>query len=170
MKKLIGTLFFGASALIIIYGVRQFFVFYHSQYKLVKAKINDISLRVIDLVLILQITNKSDISVKINNQFYEVFLNEVKVSEIKLDDLLHISSNNNTILNIPVKINYDRILNVVQTNVLNLLTDKSKIRIEVRGHLSLNVGPVSMSNYPIDVKITLQDIINLAKKPKEVDA
>jgi len=167
MKKLIGTLFYGAGLLIVIYGIQQLVTLYHSTYKVIRTKVNKLSLTAMDIILYLQITNNSDISAQIHNEFFEVFINDKKVSEIKSSDLVHINSNGNTVLPIPIKINADQLLKVAANNISNILNDKSKIRLEIKGYLSLTAGAISLKNYPVDVNYTLQDIIDMSKATKD---
>lgn len=167
MKRLIVTLFYGAGLLVIIYGVKELIILYKSAYKVVRTKINKISLTTIDIILYLQITNNSDISAQIKNEFFEVFINDKKVSEIKSADLIHINSNGNTVLPIPIKINSDQLIKVAANNISNILNDKSKIKLEIKGYLSLQVGAIDLKNYAIDINYTLQDLIDMSKDKQE---
>ena len=167
MKRLIVTLFYGAGLLVIIYGVKELIILYKSAYKVVRTKINKISFTTIDIILFLQITNNSDISAQIKNEFFEVFINDKKVSEIKSADLIHINSNGNTVLPIPIKINSDQLIKVAANNISNILNDKSKIKLEIKGYLSLQVGAIDLKNYAIDINYTLQDLIDMSKDKQE---
>lgn len=166
MKGLLKILFLGASGIIIVYGIRQVMLLYKSAYKVVKTKINNLSITGIDIILYLQLTNKSDISAQVVNQHYDIFLNDAKISVVDLKEEVHINSNGNSILPIAINFNPSKAANIAWRNLGSLLNDKSKINITILGYLSLKVGPVKTNNYPINITYTLQDLINFKNKPK----
>lgn len=165
MKKYLVPMLLGITAVITVYGARQIYLLYQAAFKIVGAKINKIGISGIDMILYAEIDNKGDISAQINDQHYEVFLNKTKVSTVDAKQEVHINSNGKTIIPIHVAFNPETILMAGADNILNLLTDKSKIKIEIKGNLSLKSGVISLKDYPVDITYTLQEIIDSSKQP-----
>lgn len=166
MKKIIPILS-GLAILIIAYGSRQFYLLYNAKFGVKKTQIKGISAKEINILIDAEFKNKSDISAKVHNQHYEVFFNNVLVLTINIDKLIHINSNGKTIIQIPIIFNPSLVVKAGMGNILDLLFDRSKIIVEIKGYLSIKVGIIELKNYKVSMKQTLQELIDIAKKPKE---
>ena len=114
--------------------------------------------------VVLQITNKSDLSAQIINQHYVVYFNGVVVSTIDTKDIIHLNSNGYTNIPIHILFNPKQAATVAFNNLTNFFNDKSKINFEVKGWLSIKLGTIKLKNYPIDINYTLQEILDAKKQ------
>lgn len=157
---------FGGIALLTAYITRQFVLLYNAAYKILKDKtqIKSIALNNIDMSVVLQITNRSDLSAQIIGQHYVVYFNDVIVSTIDIKDKVHLNSNGYTNIPIHILFNPKQAATVAFQNLTNFFNDKSKINFEVKGWLSIKLGAIKLKNYPIDIKYTLQEILDAKKQ------
>lgn len=169
MKKVI-TILSGISLLVIGYGARQLYLLYNAKIGVKMAIINMFTSQKVDMTIYAELDNKGDISAIVKGQHYEVFLNNALVSTINANQLIHINSNGKTTLPISIIFNPSSVATIGLNNLLNLLLDKTKINIEIRGYLSMEMGIIKLKNFPIDIKYTLQELIDSAKKAKEEEA
>lgn len=168
MKKAIIPILSGLAILVFAYGARQFWLLYNATFKVVKTRIKTITAGKISLTLLTEINSKSDVSAVINGQHYEVFFNDKLVSRIDGTEKIHINSNGKTLIPIDIDFNPSAIIQTGIANITNLILDRTKVNIEIKGYLSLKVGIVEMKNYPVDIKYTLQELIDISKEPPVV--
>lgn len=166
MKKAIIPILSGLAVLVLAYGARQFYLLYKATFKVVRTKIKAISSGQISLVVFAEIDSKSDVSAVVNGQHYDVFLNNELVSRIDAIERIHINSNGKTIIPININFNPSAVIKTGVANLANLLLDRSKVVIEIKGYLSMKVGIVELKNYPVNIKYTLQELIDISKEPK----
>ena len=165
MKKAIIPILSTLALLVIAYGARKFYLLYNAVFKVARVIIKTISIKEINIVVFAEIYNKSDISAIVNGQHYDVFFNNELVSKIDAKELIHINSNGKTIIPISINFNPSAVLNTGINNLANILLDRTKINIEIKGQLSLKIGIVELKNYKVNVKYTLQELINISKQP-----
>lgn len=165
MKKAVIPILVGLGALVLAYGVRQFYLLYKATFKVIKTKIKTITSNQISIVVFGELESKSDVSAVVNGQHYDVFLNNELVSRIDAKDLIHINSNGKTIIPIDINFNPASVVKTGLNNLVNLLLDRTKVNIEIRGYLSMKVGIVELKNYKVNIKYTLQELIDISKEP-----
>lgn len=165
MKKAVIVLS-GLALITLAYGARQFYLLYNATFKVIKTRIKTITSNEISIVVFAEIENKSDISAIVNGQHYDVFFNNELVSQIDAAEVIHINSNGKTIIPISINFNPAAVIKTGLANLANLLLDRTKINIDIKGHLSLKAGIVELKNYKVDVKYTLQELIDISKEPK----
>ncbi len=163
MNKLLKAFLIGAGVGTLGYGAWQIFLLYSAVYRIKNFKINTISSKNIDFELDIEVENKSSISPQIRDQNYTIYLNGILVSTIESKDLIRILSNGKTL--IPLHINFDPKAFLASSimNLTTLLTDKSKINIEIRGVLTFKSIFLNLHKYPVDIKYTLQELIDSSK-------
>ena len=166
MKKLLVPALLTLIVAVATYGGWQLYLLYKATFKIIGTKIKNIAFNNIDIVLYTELDNKGDISAQVYEQHYDVFFNGKKVSDIDAKEIIHINSNGKSIIPIRIAFNPEKIVAEGLSNLIQILTDRSKITLQVRGYLSLKSGIVSMKKYPIDIKYTLQELIDISKEPK----
>lgn len=165
MKKAIIPILSGLALITLAYGARQFYLLYKATFKVVRTRIKSITAGQISLVIVAEIDSKSDVSAIINGQHYDVFFNNELVSRIDAVEKIHINSNGKTLIPININFNPSAIIKTGIANIANLILDRTKVTIQIKGYLSLKVGIVEMKNYPVDIKYTLQELIDISKEP-----
>lgn len=170
MKKLLVPGLLITAAAVLVYGGRQLYLLYKAAVKIVNVKINSISTGNISLVLYAELINKGDISAVVKNQHYDVFLNNVIVSTIDSRNEIHVNSNGKTILPININFSPDKTLSIGLANLSNLLIDRAKVVLEIKGYLSLTSGPITLNNFLVNIKYTLQELIDMSKEQRETQA
>jgi LEA14-like dessication related protein len=165
MRKLlsIGTTIAGVYAL---YLASQFYIIYHASYKISRVVINNLSLTSASIVLYIEIVNNSNLLIIITDQKYDIIVNGTKVSSVDSKDPIILAKNDKAVM--PLNINFSP-TDIVKTGVQNLtaiLTDKSKVNIEVKGSVSIKWKLINLKNINVDITYTLQELIDMSKQPK----
>jgi len=146
----------------------------NSPFKLKSVKDVDISGGEIKFTLITEITNESSISAYVKDQYYEIFFNGKRISKIenkseifvgaahKYDKLGNLKPND---AKIPLKVEIDKqaLTNALFTNLTNLVADKSKVKLSLKGYFTWTAGIVQ-AKQPFELAYTLQEIMDLNKK------
>ena len=166
MKKTITGFIITASIVALAYGGWQLYLLYKSPIKIIKVNIKDLTINKINLTVFLELMNWGDVSGNIKEQNYEVFFNNEKVSTINVKDDVHLNSNGPTVFPIDINVETKKLLNNALANILNLAQNRNNITIEVKGYLSLSSGIVNLKRLPVDIKYTLQELIDISKQPK----
>lgn len=146
----------GIGSIALAYGARQFYLLKHASYRIVGFKIKGVSNSRVSILLIIEMMNKGDLSAKITDQNYTILFNERVVSKINLTNDIQINSNGSTLL--PLEIDF-----IPQNFSLKNLLGINKSLLEIQGVLSLEMGLIHLKNYKIDVKYTIQDLIDITK-------
>lgn len=120
-------------------------------------KINSISFAKIDLIVYFKLLNTGTASVTISKQEYDVYLNGKIVSHMKYSEPFTISPGENIV---PTEVTI-RLADAVRAGIANLsdiINDKSKINIALKGKRSMKIGFLSFNNVVIDETFNLGDI------------
>lgn len=121
----------------------------------------------VSFILLYNIDNKSDLSVLVSEQNYDIFINGVFVSKVSNPTDVKIISHG--VSSIPLYVNFaprDIILAGV-INLNDLIKDKANIGIKIKGNLSLKAGIINLKKYQFEVEFKLSD---LTKKPENKDS
>jgi LEA14-like dessication related protein len=164
MKKILAAS--GAIAgVYLLYLARQFYVVYNSPYKVSRVLIKNLTLNAVDLVLYLSITNKSDLTITVYGQHYDVLVNGTKVANVDSKNVMTLQKNNTSTLPVAMSFAPDFLLKTSLLNLATALTDKSKINIQIKGYVSAKWKSIELKNININISYTLQELIDISKKP-----
>jgi len=147
---------------IIIYFITQLMKISKAPLKYTGIKINLISLSKIELTAFFKLINTGTASVTISKQEYDVYLNGKYVSHMKYSNAVTIAPGEN-IIPLYVTIALSNIIKAGWNNLPQLLTDKSKVNISLKGKISMKVGLISFNNVVVDETFNLAEM----NKPAE---
>jgi len=120
-------------------------------------KIRSVSLAKIDLTVFFKLLNTGTASVTVSEQEYDVFINGKLVSHMKYSEPFVIRPGENIV---PMEVTI-RLSDAVRAGIANLsdiINDKSKINIALKGKRSMKVGFLSFNNVAINEIFNLGDI------------
>lgn len=166
---IVGGLSF-AALLAATYLWRQYYLLYHAGTKLKGAVIHNLGLSNVNFTVYIEIDNTGDLSVGVNDQKYDIYIGNIFVVSVTSKDLVHIKSNNKTLLPLRIDMTPQLLLVVGLQNIGNILSDRNKFVINVKGRLSLKAGVVSLKDFDISMTFTLQEIMDLAAQPNPTNA
>jgi hypothetical protein len=147
----------------------------NAPFKITGAKDVDVSGGEIKFTLISHIINESNISAYVKDQYYEVFLNDKQISKIENKSEIFVGAAhkydkignllpNDAIIPLRVEINKKALTNAVLVNLTNLVADKSKIKLSIKGYFTWTAGIIK-AKQPFELTYTLQEIFDMNKKP-----
>lgn len=145
-------------------------------FKVTGVKDVDVTGGEIKFTLISQITNESSISAYVKDQYYEVFLNDKLISKIENKSEIFVAAAhkfdkqgnelpNDAKIPLRVDINKKALGKSIIDNLTNLVANRSKIKLSIKGHFVWRAGIVS-AKQPFDLSYTLQEILDMNKKDK----
>lgn len=117
-------------------------------------KIKSVTLNKVELTVYFKLINTGSASVTVSKQEYDVYLNGKYVSHMKYSIPFVISPGEN-IMPLEVTIGLPDIIKAGWVNLTQLLTDKSKINISLKGKRSMKIGFLSFNNVAIDETFNL---------------
>lgn len=127
------------------------------------AIIHKISFDRVSFTMLLNISNRSDIDFSVINQKYNVYVNKMLVATIENPEKVDVKARGKTTVNIDVKFNPQDLLKQGIQNITALIQNKDNMMIEIKGHLSLKAGMISVTDYQVDERLTLKEILSPSK-------
>ena len=161
----------GASLLGIVlvsaWVAKQAKALYDACFTVAGAIIHTISFDKMDMDLMVNIANKSDVSFTVINQDYQVYINKMLVAEITKNDNIKVVSKGNTTMKINVKFNPQDLLKKGIDNITNLINNKDRLVVEIRGTISIGKGLISFNNYRVDETLLMKELLSSPKNNKK---
>ena len=155
-----GVLIVGVVGLVGYLG-KQFHTLYNSCYAVVGAVIHKFSLDDVRITLMVRIENKSDLTVKLTKQHYNVYINNMQVASFYNENPVKLVSHSTQTLPIDVNFNPSDLLKKGITNITDLLGDKSKLIIGIRGSLTITSGIAKVDNLPVETSMSLKEMMTV---------
>ena len=157
---------YGIAAVIIV-GILALGYYYYRNYKkalaycylVMGAVVHELSLQRISFTLMLKVKNKSDYSAKISNQRYDVYVNDMLISKITNPGTQIINARGYSTFKIDIEFKPADLLKAGVHNIGEILYDKSKLLIDVRGLVTLESGMVKINDYKLDIRYTLAELL-----------
>lgn len=128
-------------------------------YTLAGAIIHQISFDRVSFTIKLDISNKSDIDFMISNQRYNIYVNKMLVAKIEKEGNVEVAANGRSTINIDVVFNPQDLLKQGMENIAQLIINKDKIIIEIKGFLSLKAGMINVKDYKVDERLSLAELL-----------
>jgi len=144
---------------------------YYNVSKLIKAtfKVNgvkdvNISGSNISFTLISKITNNGNISAYVNDQYYDVFINDKLVSRVHNKGNVFVGADKTSIIPLKVDLKLNELVKIGLENLTNIVTDKSKVKFSIKGYFKWRAG-ILAAKQPFELSYTLKEIVDLKNTP-----
>ena len=112
-----------------------------------------------DINIKLALNNKSNIEYYLQNQVYNVYINDIFVGTIQNPNKIYVAPMRSTDVWLNVKFNPMQLVNLSWTTLKDLLIQNSNISIQLQGNAKITTGAGLLSyNYPVDTTFTLADL------------
>jgi len=158
-RIIVGGVIIGGIAAMLGYFFRQFNLLYNSCYAVVGVIIHDFSFDKVKLTLLLKLQNKSDISVKITKQKYDIYVNGMNVGVFHSQQPFTLYSDSVNTLPIDVTFNPKDLLKTGVSSIAAILGDKSKFIIGIKGTLTAESGIAQVKDLIIETEMSLKEIM-----------
>lgn len=123
------------------------------------------------ILLTIKIRNQSDIRLNLDSYSFDVFINGKYVTNIVSPSSIDLLAN--AVSEFPVKIifNPSKLFNLadVVSLISTALTDKKNFLIKLKGNISASVSFIRVKNLPIDMQMSLEEILAPADPNKPND-
>ncbi len=141
---------------------------YCYNYNIKKSKVKDASAKNIDIDFAVDFKNNSDIEAQIDGYTFDVLLNNVRVSEVTSGNKEIIKASDFTTIIVPIKLNLSNLLSkklINQDFVKNIIFDKSKIMVGIKGFVSGGALGVKLKDMEIEISYSLAELLKPSKEP-----
>ncbi|PIZ50436.1 hypothetical protein COY27_07175 [Candidatus Woesearchaeota archaeon CG_4_10_14_0_2_um_filter_33_13] len=139
---------------------------YDACFTVAGAVIHTISIDKMDMDLLINIANKSDVSFTLTNQNYQVYINKMLVATVNNKENTTVVSQGNTTMKINIKFNPQDLLKKGIENIANLIKNKDSLVVEIRGSISIGKGLVSFNDYRVDETLLMKELLSTPKNSK----
>lgn len=163
---IIGGLLASTTA-IIIYLRKQFKLLADSCYAISGGVIHNISTDEVKITLFFKLKNTSDLTIKIQNAQFSIYVNNLFVTKILRKDKQVILSNSDVIFKLDVEFSPKSLLKAGLANIAPLIYDKDKLVINIKGTVDAEMGIVKVNKMPFDEKITLKELLSPSPNTKK---
>ncbi len=142
---------------------------YCYNYNIKKSKVNRATTTALDIDFALDFKNNSDIEAEIDEYNFDVLLNGVKISDVISKIPVKVKAKAFTTITIPIRVSISSLLskNILNLNtVKNLVGDRSKIIITVKGLVSGGALGLKLSKMPLEISYSLADMMAPSTEPE----
>lgn len=141
------------------YVIRQVNLLYNYCYAISGAIIKKISLDVVKFTILLKIQNRSDITLNLGRQEYLIYINEIYVTKVTYTEPKKLVSKTSETFPINVEFNPKDLLKAGLQNIQNIIFDKSKLIIGIKGKINAKAGLVSVNDLTIEYNLSLAEML-----------
>jgi LEA14-like dessication related protein len=147
---------------VIAYLIRELMKVQKSAMDYAGAKIKSLSFKNIQLTAYFKLTNPGMATITLINQDYDVYMNGKFVTHMKYSEPFTIKPGIN-IMPLEISANYGDLIKAGWSNLSDLLNDKSKVNISLKGTYTLKIGFLKFN------KVALNENFNLGQltEPKQ---
>jgi hypothetical protein len=146
-----------------VYLYNQYLKLYKGNFKVVGIKNLIILGNKISFTLLTTLKNSGDLSARVKDQDYQVFVNGNPISKVKNNDEIKIISNGISVIPFYIEVDLNDLIKQGQANIVNILLDKSKVKFDLKGYFTWSAGLIKRKE-PFSLTYTLKEIIDLNKK------
>ena len=163
---IIGGLLVAATS-IAVYMKQQFNLIKDSCYTISGGIIHSLGLDSVKMTLFFKFVNDSDLTIKISDMKFNIFVNKMFVTKIERTEEQTLLSKADTIIRLDFEFNPQDLLRAGITNIANIIYDKEKLVIGIKGSFSAKTGIIKLKNFPFEEDITLKELLTPSTKPKK---
>jgi hypothetical protein len=98
---------------------------------------------------------------------FNIFVNKMFVTKIERTEEQTLLSKADTIIRLDFEFNPQDLLRAGITNIANIIYDKEKLVIGIKGSFSAKTGIIKLKNFPFEEEITLKELLTPSTKPKK---
>ncbi len=164
-KKLIaGTLIFGSATVIFLYLKKQYQLITDSCIKFAGVRNVKINMQDFRMTLLLAYLNKSEISVELIEQFYEVYVNDILASTVSSKIATHIPAQDKANLKLEMAFNPKNLLIAGLQNINQLIFNQDELMIRITGTMKTKAGLIT-ANVPFEYADSLANMSRPSDTP-----
>lgn len=142
---------------------------YCYNYNIKKSKINKISSSGIDISAAIDFKNTSDITFNVDGYSLDILVNGSKISEVKSNAKSDIKANAFTTILVPIRLDLSGTKALSFTSLIkNIATDRSKIIFTIKGKVSGGAFGVKVRDFPLEISMTLAEMMEPSTEPETV--
>ena len=168
MGKLVKILSLSAAALglvgLAIHLNRQWVLITNYCYKITGVRFLTLKTNDVDIDITLKVRNQSDIDIVIKRYEFKIYIDTYYVCDVVNETGFLFAANNVSVIPVKIKFNPQALSNRLKAaEIINLvakvLTDKDNITIKIEGHLAAKHSFISLPNLPLNVSMTIKEIM-----------
>ncbi len=152
---------------LVVYFRKQFKLLADSCSTIVGGIIHNIGTDEVSLTLMFKIKNISDLTIKVENMTFDIYVNNLFVTKILRKDKQTLLSHADIIFKLDVQFAPKDLMKAGLANITPLIYDKDKLIITVKGNLDAEMGAVRINKYEFEEKISLKELMSPSPNTKK---
>lgn len=142
-----------------IYAYRQYKLLYNYCYAMTGAVIKSFGLNKIAMTIMVKLKNRSDITIELGDQSYDVFINDYYISTIKYTKPASWVSKSSVTFPLDLEFAPKDLLKAGLKNIQEFVTDKNKIIIKIVGFVNAKAGVISIKDLKFEYEMSLAELL-----------
>jgi LEA14-like dessication related protein len=162
IKWILGLTMVGIAGVTVNYLMKQVRLLVNTEFTMVGTRINKISLKEINITLWWKVVNKSDISITISEQVYNVYLNDKLVNVINTIQPIVIAPHADTRIPTNIIFTPKDVAKIGISSLASFITKegREKLNLQVKGTMDLQTSIFKVKKFPIEFEDTIENIMN----------
>jgi len=150
-----------------IYMKKQFNLIKESCYTISGGVIHSLGLNSVKITLFFKVVNDSDLTIKISDMKFNIYVNKMFVTKILRSQEQVISGNSEAVIRLDFEFNPQDLLRAGIVNIEPIIYNQEQLVIGIKGAFSARTGIIKLKNFPFDEDITLKELLTPSTKPKK---
>ena len=142
-----------------IYAYNQYKLLYNYCYAMTGAVIKSFGLNKISITIMVKLKNRSDITIELGDQSYDVFINDYYISTIKYTKPATWYSKSSVTFPLDIEFSPKELLKAGLKNIQEFITDKNKIIIKIDGFVNAKAGVISIKDLKFNYEMSLAELL-----------
>lgn len=155
VKIIIGSVLVAGAVYGILWLRRQYQAYQKSIFEFVGVHLGSLNLRRINLTFFFRYVNEMDVSFYVLDQYYEVYFNGHLVKVINNPERVDIPARSDTRIPVNVDFSPGEAIKAALPNLNAILYDHRKLKIKIKGYLTIGGVGVEVQRKPVDYVDTL---------------
>lgn len=158
----LGVLLVGLTALTLNYVMKQVRLLVNTKFDFDGVTLSKLSIYNISITLWWKVRNYSDFTFTIENQVYDIFINDEFIKKVGMSDSIDILSKGDSRIPTYVSIDTSELLDVGLKNIQDLIVKENRknIKLKVVGYFTIKASIFSFKKIPFEFEKTLDSIMN----------
>lgn len=162
IKHGLGVVVIGLLAFTTHYLMKQIRLLVNTDFDMSGTQINKLSFKEISITLWWKVVNKSDISITVSDQVYDIYLNGKFVKKVGNAMEVEIKPHSTTRIPTYVVFNPKELLNIGFDNMGKFLTKQGResLMLQVQGSMTVKTSVFTVKKFPFEFKDDVESIYN----------
>jgi LEA14-like dessication related protein len=117
----------------------------------------------VEISIVLGFENKSSLDVTVSNQNYDVFLNNILITNIKSDKVKLLAPKQVSDIPLTISFNPTKLKGSAINIIKDIASNPDAVKITFKGNLGVKTGVINLQKFPVNMTMTLKELTSPKK-------